>query len=83
MSLQWALPMLPQVLPDDLMSKIQSAAVDPFYICDSATSMPVYNGETGEKIKVSLHSAFRICRQGSQDQRMFLSSNSSVCPEIR
>jgi hypothetical protein len=47
--------MLPQVLPDDLMSKIQDAAVDPFYICDSATSMPVYNGETGEKIKVSVH----------------------------
>ena len=54
MSLQWGLPMLKNVLPDDLMAKLQSAAVDPFYICpEGGTSMPVYNGETGERIKAS------------------------------
>lgn len=55
MSLQWGLPMLKDVLSDDLWSRVQNAACDPFYICPEAgTSMPVYNGETGEKIKVSI-----------------------------
>jgi hypothetical protein len=55
MSLQWGLPILQDVLPDDLWKRVQTAAVDPHYMCpESGTSMPVYNGETGEKIKVRL-----------------------------
>ena len=46
--------MLKDVLPNELWDKLQGAAVDPFYVCpEEGTSMPVYNGETGEKIKVS------------------------------
>ncbi|KAK4555286.1 hypothetical protein LTR86_007582 [Recurvomyces mirabilis] len=52
MSIQWALPMLPQLLPEELMDRIQEASVDPHYIFPKAgNSMPVYNGESGELIK--------------------------------
>ncbi|KAK3674333.1 hypothetical protein LTR78_005802 [Recurvomyces mirabilis] len=52
MSIQWALPMLPQLLPEELMNRIQEASVDPYYIFPkTANSMPVYNGQSGELIK--------------------------------
>lgn len=52
--MQWALPMLPKLLPDELLEKLQSAAVDPHYVFpETGNSMPAYNAETGELMKVS------------------------------
>lgn len=66
MSLQWALPMLKDLLPDDLWEKVQNAAVDPFYVCPKeGTSMPVYNAGTGEKIKVSLTRSRDLAKEES------------------
>lgn len=61
MSIQWGLPMLEQLLPDDLYRRLQSASVDPHYVFpEEGNQMPVYNAATGEHIKVSFFSN-RFC----------------------
>lgn len=51
--MQWALPMLPDLLPDDLLARLQSTSVDPYYVFPEAgNSMPVYDASSGEHVKV-------------------------------
>lgn len=60
--MQWALPMLPDLLPDDLLARLQSTSVDPYYVFpDAGNSMPVYDASSGEHVKV----AGSICRAWS------------------
>lgn len=65
MSIQWALPMLPQVLPDELLHRLQSASVDPHYVFpETGNSMPTYNAATGELIKqIPLVKMIRVSRR--------------------
>lgn len=49
--------MLDQLLPDDLLKKVQSTAVDP-RVESSEHGMPVYNAESGENMKVFASSMF-------------------------
>lgn len=49
-SIQWALPLVPQLLPDDLYIRFRTTAVDP--LSEPGYSMPTYNGHTGEVLKV-------------------------------
>lgn len=60
MSIQWALPMLSDLLPGTLLAQLQTVAVDPHYISpDAGNTMPVYNAESGEKLKVSTSQGLR------------------------
>lgn len=54
MSLQWALPMLRELLPETLLGRLQTdASVDPHCIFpDTGNSMPVYDAATGGLLKV-------------------------------
>ncbi|KAK4495344.1 hypothetical protein PRZ48_013675 [Zasmidium cellare] len=52
MSIQWALPLLPELLPPGIMSRLQSASVDRHYVFPkSGNSMPVYDASSGELLK--------------------------------
>jgi len=52
MSIQWALPLLADLLPSELHAHLQSVATDPYHRCpESGTTVPFYNGRDGEKIK--------------------------------
>ena len=64
MSIQWALPLLEKLLPQDLLDQLQDASVDPHYICpDEGNALPVYNVGTGELIKkVPLVKMLRVSR---------------------
>lgn len=64
MSIQWALPLLEKLLPQDLLDQLQNASVDPHYICpDEGNAMPVYNVGTGELIKkIPLVKMLRVSR---------------------
>jgi len=54
MSVQWALPMLPDLLPGDLLARLQSTSVDPFYVFPEVGNyMPVYDASSGEHVKVA------------------------------
>lgn len=54
MSIQWALNLLPALLPEELMARLQSTSVDPSYVFpESGNSMRMYNAETGDTLKVS------------------------------
>lgn len=56
MSIQWALPMLPSLLPQNLMDRLQEVSVDPHYVFPkSGNTMPVYDVSTGELLKVAQH----------------------------
>ena len=65
MSIQWALPLLSDLLPSDLHQKLQTASVDPNYTFpDTGNSMPVYNASTGEHLKsIPLAKMLRVSRQ--------------------
>lgn len=52
-SIQWALPMLSQLLPEHLLARVQSTAVDPNTESpEHGDLMPAYNAQTGEVLKV-------------------------------
>ncbi|EME38964.1 hypothetical protein DOTSEDRAFT_66932 [Dothistroma septosporum NZE10] len=65
MSIQWALPLLADLLPEDVHSRLQSASVDPHYVFpDAGNAMPVYNAATGEHLKaIPLVKMLRVSRQ--------------------
>ncbi|KAF2163171.1 hypothetical protein M409DRAFT_26614 [Zasmidium cellare ATCC 36951] len=64
MSVQWALPMLPDLLPPELLGRLQETSVDPHYIFPkSGNSMPVYDGSSGELLKdIPLVEMIRVSR---------------------
>ena len=64
MSIQWALSMLPDLLPDEIMAGLKAACCDPYFDPpNNGCYMPVYNGETGEHIKdVPLVKYLRVSR---------------------
>ncbi|KAF2104342.1 FAD/NAD(P)-binding domain-containing protein [Rhizodiscina lignyota] len=65
MSVQWALPMLDSLLPSDLMARLQSTAVDPYYVYpETGNHMPFYHGGTGELLKnIPLVKMLRVSRR--------------------
>lgn len=65
MSIQWALPLLQQILPEDLFIRLQTTSVDPHYVFpDDGNVMPVYNVETGELVKsIPLVKMLRVSRR--------------------
>lgn len=55
MSIQWALRMLPDLLPEDLLARLQSTSVDPYYVFPEAgNSMSVFDASCGEPVKVCM-----------------------------
>ncbi|KAK5174665.1 uncharacterized protein LTR77_001747 [Saxophila tyrrhenica] len=79
MSIQWALPMLADLLPNHLLERLQSdASVDPHYVFpETGNTMPIYNAETGELMKsiplvkmlrVSRRRLRRLCAEGIEVQ---------------
>lgn len=55
MSIQWALRMLPDLLPEDLLARLQSTSVDPYYVFPEAgNSMSVFDASCGERVKVCM-----------------------------
>ena len=51
--------MLPELLPEELLSKIQTAVVNPHYEPpETGNYMPVYDGSTGELLKVGSSHVF-------------------------
>ncbi|KAI5364607.1 Putative FAD-binding domain, FAD/NAD(P)-binding domain superfamily [Septoria linicola] len=65
MSIQWALPLLQQILPEDLFKRLQTTSVDPHYVFPhDGNVMPVYNVETGELVKsMPLVKMLRVSRR--------------------
>lgn len=60
-TIHWALPLLRELLPEALIDRLQSACVDPSYICpDGGVGMPIYNGATGELVKVQFTQMARV-----------------------
>ena len=54
-SIQWALPLLSQLLPEDLLARVQSTAVDPNVESpENGDSMPAYDAQKGEILKVRI-----------------------------
>ncbi|PPJ59723.1 hypothetical protein CBER1_10806 [Cercospora berteroae] len=52
MSVQWGLSLLGSLLPADLLDRLQEVSVDPHHVVpEEGNVMPVYNVETGERIK--------------------------------
>ncbi|GIZ38812.1 hypothetical protein CKM354_000221300 [Cercospora kikuchii] len=65
MSIQWGLSLLGSLLPPDLLDRLQEVSVDPHYVVpEEGNVMPVYNVETGERIKsVPLVQMLRVSRR--------------------
>ncbi|KAK4609214.1 FAD-dependent monooxygenase phnB [Fulvia fulva] len=65
MSIQWALPLLSDLLPEHIHERLQSASVDPHYTFpDTGNIMPVYNAQTGERLKdIPRVKMLRVSRQ--------------------
>jgi hypothetical protein len=64
MSIQWALPLLRDLLPNDLHKRLPTASVDPFYEPQDPGILPTLNGATGELMKtVPLVKMYRMSRR--------------------
>lgn len=64
MSIQWALPMLNDLLPADLLDRLQSATADPSYSPPDPDFIPTFNLGTGEHIKdLPLVKVYRVSRR--------------------
>lgn len=63
-SIQWALPLLHDLLPDAKFDLIQTASLDPHHTPPDPDILPIYNGATGEHLKnVPLTKYHRISRR--------------------
>lgn len=64
MSIQWALPMVQEILPQSLWTSLHTAAVDPNYESPDEAFLPTLNGATGELIKnIPLVKFVRVSRR--------------------
>lgn len=73
MGVHWALPMMENLLPDDLTARLKEAQTDPSLDAPEKDSLPIYNGLTGEimrsipvprNIRVSRRKLRAFCSQG-------------------
>ncbi|KAK7534208.1 monooxygenase [Phyllosticta citribraziliensis] len=65
MSIHWALPLLQDCLSDELLARVRSTTVDPFYDPPETLLLPTFNGKTGEHMKdITLPLLYRVTRRG-------------------
>ncbi|KAK7512472.1 monooxygenase [Phyllosticta citriasiana] len=64
MSIHWALPLLRDCLPDELLDRVRSTTVDPSYDPPETLLLPTFNGKTGEHMKdLPLPLLYRVVRR--------------------